>query len=87
MIAVVTGASRPLRVKVLVSPMPEAHASVSAMAGKMNSGTRASRKTRSRMPFCIMARMRAGTLDRTSWRSSLNQALGRAVSVVIATPV
>ena len=66
MMAVVAGARRPLRVMVLVSPRPPCHGSGSARAGKMNSGRRASMKTRSRMPFCIIARMAAGTVDRTS---------------------
>src|SRR5262249_320738 len=47
---VVTGASRPFRVNVLVSPRPPIHGSASAICGNRKFGTSASRNTRSSMP-------------------------------------
>src|SRR2546423_1299831 len=74
---VVTGARRPLRVNVLVSPRPPIHGSASAICGNRKFGTSASRNTRSSMPFCSIAWMPAGRDGRTpACRSSRNH--GRA---------
>src|SRR5882757_4952649 len=85
-IAVVVGASRPLRVKIRVSPMFASHGSLSAISGNRNSGCSASWNTRSRMPFCMIAVMDAGRVDLTSCRAMLNhgERFGSAATIVIA---